>query len=176
MKLLVWDLVIGMQVAIIDSESVDGKPEQVRVAVSDIDVKGGNDSDYRNYEFPEGFLETDELYPSEAQVLRELQETTASQREPFACIVTDRDEALSVLRIALHARGGADMNCDGMEVSAFRCVQELLQSLDGDLNHLTYSLNLFVDPAPASITVADANLVEAASLPPGTVGCSLSDW
>ena len=164
MKLMVWDLVIGLHAAVI-TESPDSGNEQVCVAADEIDVDGGDDADYRAYQFPDAFLECGEMYTDEGKAIRELQESMVSTKAPFCCEVADLAEAKAVILTALRVRGGVTMNCDGMALTAFRCVQGLVESLDGDLGFITYTLLLFCDTP------------DATDLPIRTVArLGLSDW
>ena len=120
MKLYVWDLVIGMHAAVLwTGPATNDSPSRLKVVADEIDVDGGEDADYRDYQFPDDFFDpanADDSYDTEAQAVRGLQESMVSQKEPFVCPVENIDQAKAVILASLRIRGGIETNCDGMEL------------------------------------------------------------
>jgi hypothetical protein len=168
MNLLVWDLVIGLHAVLIQPSPQADDEDRVLVSLSEIDVAGGEDADYRACELSEGFLETASPFCNESAALRDLKETLVTTKEPFTCTVNSLDEAKTVLRTALLCRGGVEVNCDGMELATIRCIQALVESLDGNVDFVSYTLKLFVDAPPATVSEAPV------PAPAGSL--SLADW
>ncbi len=171
MMLTLYDLVIGMHATLITASG-----EGVLCFECDLGIMDANDdSEFADYRFPEGFLETDGQQFAESSAFdRDIREKLMTSKEPLWCEVAGVDEAKAIIRAAFNARSGTFVDCDSMDHTHAMLALGFCESIGGNPLNIGRAISMFKqDPVP--LPDNDDQLVVA--LPPETaVARSFDQW